>query len=131
MQTDPIADGLTRIRNAVRAGHEEVQISASKLMAELLRIMQAEGYIRGFQKHEEGARALLRIQLKYDEDQAPMINGIERTSKPGIRRYVGKGEIPRVEGGMGIAILSTPKGVMTDQKARKMGVGGELICKVW
>ncbi len=134
MQTDPIADGLTRIRNASNAGHEEVRVPASSLLSELVRLLHAEGYIRGFQREESEEKAgqpHLRIQLKYLEDKTPIIQGLERVSRPGMRQYVGKREIPRVQGGMGVALLTTPKGVMADQKARKLGVGGELLCKVW
>lgn len=131
MVTDPIADGLTRIRNASRAGHDEVRLPAAKLLAEIVRILHAEGYIRGFQRVEEDGRGVLRIQLKYLEGKEPVISGLERASRPGMRQYVGKDVIPRVVGGMGISILTTPKGVVTGSRARKLGVGGELLCKVW
>lgn len=131
MQTDPIADGLTRIRNASRAGHDEVRVPASNLLGEIVRLLHAEGYIRGYQRADEAGRAHLRIQLKYLDDKTPVIQGLERISRPGMRRYSGQRELPRVQGGMGVAILTTPRGVMTDQKARKLNVGGELLCKVW
>ena len=131
VMTDPIADMLTRIRNALMAKHEQVEMPSSKLKLEIARILKAEGYIKNFKIIQEGKKEYLRIFLKYDEEKKPAIVGLERVSKPGRRVYVGVEGIPSVRRGLGIAILSTSKGVLTDQQARKMRVGGEVICKVW
>lgn len=133
---DPIADMLTRIRNAIIAGHTLVAIPSSKMKASIAQILKAEGYISDYEL-VDGARPglkVLRIQLKYvgeRRQRRPVITGLERVSRPGRRVYTGKGEIPWVLSGMGIAILTTPKGVMTGAKARQNGLGGEVICKVW
>lgn len=134
--SDPIADMLTRMRNALMVGHENVAMPSSKIKAAIAQIMLDEGYIAGFQvvDGENAVQKTLRIRLKYTGDRRqrrPVITGMERISRPGRRVYNGKKEIPWVLSGMGIAIVSTPKGVMTDQRARQLGVGGELICKVW
>lgn len=129
--TDPIADYLTRIRNALRAGHKKVDIPASRLKTEITRILQEQHFIHSFVLVEDGKQGILRIYLRYDENEQPVISGLERVSKPGQRKYVGAGEIPRVLNNLGIAILSTSKGVMTGQQARKAGVGGEVLCYVW
>lgn len=129
--TDPIADMLTCIRNASRARHEEVRIPASETKEAIVRLLHQEGYIRGYQRVSEGPQGYLRIVLKYTEDRRPAITGLERASKPGRRVYVGKGQIPRVLGGLGVAIVSTPRGVLTDTEARKAAVGGEVLCRVW
>jgi len=135
--TDPIADMLTRIRNAVMAGHTTVALPSSKIKAAIAQILKEEGYIGGYDIVEDNKQAafkVLRIRLKYvgeRRDRRPVISGLERISRPGRRVYTGKQEIPWVLSGMGIAILSTPKGVMTGQRARQLGVGGEIICKVW
>ncbi len=131
VMTDPIADMLTRIRNALMAKHEQVEMPSSKIKLEIARILKAEGYIKNFKVIQEGRKEYLRIFLKYDEEKRPAIAGLERVSKPGRRVYVGVEDIPSVRRGLGIAILSTSKGVLTDQQARKMRVGGEVICKVW
>ena len=132
MNTDPIADLLTRIRNASRARHEEVQAPASRLKLAIVRVLYEEGYIAGYQFHKDRAQGMIRITLKYTgRRREPVIRGIERVSKPGRRLYVGKRNIPRVEGGIGTAILTTPRGVLTDREALRLGVGGEVICKVW
>jgi small subunit ribosomal protein S8 len=134
--TDPIGDMLTRIRNAVSAGHSNVAMPNSKLKEEIARILQEEGYISGYETADGkivGSK-LLRIQLKYigeRRERRPVITGLERISRPGRRVYTGKQEIPWVLSGIGIAIISTPKGVMTGQRARQLGVGGEVLCKVW
>ncbi|MCC6955800.1 MAG: 30S ribosomal protein S8 [Anaerolineales bacterium] len=134
--TDPISDMLTRIRNAVMSGHPSVAMPSSKIKAEIARIMQEEGYITDYDLVDGkviGSKTL-RIQLKYvgeRRERQPVITGLERISRPGRRVYTGKQEIPYVLYGMGIAILSTPKGVMTGQRARQLGVGGEVLCKVW
>lgn len=129
--TDPIADMLTRIRNAHAVNHEQVDVPASKLKGELARILKEEGYIRDYKVIEEKGRRVLRIFLKYGPNKRRVISGIRRISKPGLRVYAGKDEIPRVLGGLGVAVLSTSKGVLSDRQARKEGVGGEVICYVW
>jgi small subunit ribosomal protein S8 len=131
MTSDPIADMLTRVRNAMQARHPKVDVPASKLKIEIARILKEEGYILNYKVAEEGVKKVIKIYLKYSPDQAPVITAIERVSRPGCRSYVGSGEIPRVQGGLGINILTTPKGVMTGRHARKEGVGGELLCRVW
>jgi small subunit ribosomal protein S8 len=128
--TDPVADFLARIRNAIRARHPKLDIPASKLKLEMARILKEEGYISNFKATEEEGRKLLRVYLKYDGEDAALSN-LNRVSRPGCRVYVGRNEIPRILGGLGIVILTTPKGVMTGQQARKQGVGGEVLCEVW
>lgn len=127
--TDGIADMLTRIRNAVQAQHTSVDVPVSNIKRQIAKILHDEGYIRGFQLVDRGTS--LRIRLKYNEHREPVIHGLKRISKPGRRVYVGKDELPRVLGGMGIAIISTSRGVMTARDARKRGVGGEVIGYVW
>jgi small subunit ribosomal protein S8 len=129
--SDPIADMLTRMRNAMIARHSKVDVPASKLKADIARILKEEGYILNFKIAEEGSRKTIKIYLKYNTTNQPVITKIERVSRPGCRVYVGAREIPRVLGGLGINILTTPKGVMTGRTARKEGVGGELLCHVW
>ncbi len=129
--TDPIADMLTRIRNAVAAKHDYVNVPASKLKLSIARVLKDEGFIRDFEVVEEAPRKTLRIRLIYTGKKEPILSGIRRVSKPGLRVYVQKREIPRVFGGLGVAILSTPEGVMTGQRARQSGVGGEVLCYVW
>lgn len=129
--TDPIADMLTRVRNALSARHQKVDVPASKLKSEIARILKEEGYIANFKLAEEGTLKLIRIYLKYTTASEPAIARIERVSRPGCRVYVGSKEIPPVLGGLGISILTTPRGVMTGKSARKEGVGGELLCQVW
>jgi small subunit ribosomal protein S8 len=131
MQTDPIADFLTRVRNANAAGHDEVRIPSSKLKIEMAKILQSEGYVRGYQLIDDKKQGILRVLLKYGDGKERVISGLKRVSKPGRRVYVGKAEIPRVLGGLGIAILSTPRGMMTDRRARRLGVGGEVMCEIW
>ncbi len=131
MLTDPIADYLTRIRNALQAEHDEVEIPASKLRREISRILKEQGYIRDFSVESGRVGEVIRVKLRYTEDRSPVISGLERVSRPGRRRYVAKGEIPRVFGGMGTAIVSTSSGVMTGHEARKKGVGGEVVAYVW
>jgi small subunit ribosomal protein S8 len=131
VMTDPIADMLTRIRNANHAKHEFVDIPASKIKKEIANILLEEGYIKGFDVIDDGKQGIIRIELKYQQNKERVITGIKRISKPGLRVYVGKEETPKVLGGLGIAILSTSKGIVTDKKARKQGVGGEVICYVW
>ena len=131
MQTDPIADFLTRIRNGLRADHDEVEMPASNFKAELARILQEQGYIDGFRVEPGRVGRTLRVRLKYTEDRKPVILGIERLSRPGRRRYVAAGQVPKVQGGMGTSIVSTSRGVMTGHDARREGVGGELVARVW
>jgi small subunit ribosomal protein S8 len=129
--TDPVADFLTRVRNAIRAKQQKVDVPASKLKAEMARILKEEGYIANFKATEENGQKLLRVYLKYGNNNEATITNLERVSKPGCRVYVGRTEIPRVLGGLGINILTTPRGVMTGREARKQGVGGEILCQVW
>jgi small subunit ribosomal protein S8 len=129
--TDPIADMLTRIRNASSARHEKVVIPASGLKARIAEVLKDEGYIKDYVRHEDGAQGAITILLKYSADREPAISDIKRVSKPGLRRYVSNDAIPRILNGMGIAILSTSKGVMVDREARRQKLGGELICTVW
>jgi small subunit ribosomal protein S8 len=131
VQTDPIADFLTRIRNGLRADHDEVEMPASTFKAEIARILTEQGYIEGFETEAARVGRVLRVRLKYTEDRKPVITGIERLSRPGRRNYVNAGEVPRIQGGMGTAIVSTSRGVMTGHDARRQGVGGELVARVW
>ncbi len=131
MLTDPIADYLTRVRNALRADHPEVEIPASRLKKEMSRILVEQGYVNGFEVEPTPVGESIRIQLKYTEDRDPVISGLKRISRPGRRRYVGGGEVPRVQGGMGTAIISTSTGVMTGHEAKERGVGGEVVAYVW
>ncbi len=130
--TDPIADLLTRIRNGIQARHDRVELPTSKLKVEIARILKSEGFISNFKLVEESkVQGLLRIYLKYSEDGEPVIHGIERISRPGRRVYRNKQEIPRVLDGLGLAIVSTSKGVLAGHDAVKNGVGGEVLCQVW
>ena len=129
--TDPVADMLTRIRNAISARHQKVDIPASKLKLEIARILKEEGYVSNFKATEEEGHKILRIYLKYANNNEAVISQVNRVSRPGCRVYVRRTEIPRVLGGMGINILTTPRGVMTGRQARKQGLGGELLCEVW
>ena len=131
MISDPVADMLTRIRNGLAARHTKVDVPASRLKGEIARILREEGYVANFKLAEEGSRKLIRIYLKYTAANEPVISQIERVSRPGSRVYVGSQEIPRVLGGMGINILTTPRGVMTGRNAKKEGLGGEILCQVW
>jgi len=131
MMTDPIADMLTRIRNGNNAKHETVDIPASNIKKQLAQILLDEGFIKGYDVIEDGKQGIIRIELKYGPNKEKVLTGIKRISKPGLRVYVKSDEIPRVLGGLGIAILSTSKGIMTDKVARKEGIGGEVICYVW
>jgi len=127
MLTDPIADMLTRVRNANMALHDTAAMPTSKMKESLAAVLQAEGYIAGYQVDER----TLTVRLKYDSERRRVLSGIKRASKPGRRIYIGHEEIPRVLGGMGVAVLSTSQGIITGQEARRRGVGGELICTVW
>jgi small subunit ribosomal protein S8 len=131
VQTDPIADFLTRIRNGLRADHDEVEMPSSRFKAEIARILKEQGYIDGYETETARVGRVLRVRLKYTEDRKPVITGLERLSKPGRRHYVTAGEVPRIQGGMGTAIVSTSKGVMTGHEAKREGVGGELVARVW
>jgi small subunit ribosomal protein S8 len=130
-KTDPIADYLTRIRNATRAKHRKVDIPASNLKKQITRILQEESYINNHVFIDDGKQGVIRVYLKYDDNDNSVIEGLKRVSKPGYRRYVGKHAIPRVINNLGISVLTTSKGVMTGQDARKMGVGGEILFFVW
>jgi small subunit ribosomal protein S8 len=131
MNTDPIADMLTRIRNAVRARHPRVDLPASNLKVEIARILKEEGYVSTYKVVDENKRRVLRVFFRYTPDKRSVLTNLKRVSRPGCRRYVGKNEIKPVVGGMGVSILSTPRGIMTGQAARKEGIGGELLCEVW
>jgi small subunit ribosomal protein S8 len=131
MTSDPIADMLTRVRNALSARHPKVDVPASKVKTEIARILKEEGYIANYKVAEEGVKKVIKIYLKYGSDNLPVISGIERVSRPGCRNYAGKNEIPQVQGGLGISILTTARGVMTGRTARKDSVGGEVMCRVW
>ncbi len=128
--TDPIADFLTRIRNAAQARHRTVEIPASNLKANLAGILKHQGFISAYEKVDAGPQGLLRITLRY-VDGKPSMAGMRRVSRPGLRRYAGATELPRVKNGLGIAIISTSQGVMTDKEARRRNVGGEVLCYVW
>ena len=129
--TDPVADMLTRIRNANNAKHETVDVPASNMKKSIAQILLDEGYIKAFQVVEDGTQGVIRITLKYNAGKEKVISGLRRVSKPGLRVYVGADELPRVLKGLGIAIISTSKGVMTDKQARKEHVGGEVLAFVW
>ncbi len=130
--TDPIADMLTRIRNAVQVRHEAVEVPASRMKHSLLKLLSDEGFITSFKSiDEDSVNKKLEVQLRYYEDKTPVIQGLKRVSKPGLRVYVGKNEVPRYFGGIGVAFMSTSRGVMTGQQARRQGVGGELLFYVW
>lgn len=129
--TDPIADMLTRIRNANLAGHDKVVVPSSKIKESIADILKEEGYISGFEKIEDNKQGMLKISMKYGEDRAKVINGIKKISKPGLKVYAKADQIPRVLGGLGIAVISTSKGVISDVQARKEHIGGEVICYVW
>lgn len=129
--TDPIADMLTRIRNGNSARHENVVVPASRMKKEIAKILLDEGFINGFSVEEDGKQGMMTVELKYGPNGEKVITGIKRISKPGLRVYVKAGEVPRVLGGLGIAIVSTSKGIMPDREARKNGIGGEVLCYVW
>ena len=131
MNTDPIADMLTRIRNALVARHDFTDVPASKLKIALAEVLKKEGYIRDFEVRVQGIRRAIRIHLAYTDSREPVITGLQRVSKPGLRVHAQRREIPRVYGGLGVAILSTPEGVLVGKEARRRGVGGEVLCYVW
>ncbi len=129
--TDPIADMLTRIRNGITSHHDRVELPSSKLKVEVARILKSEGFIANYKVVEETPQSVLRIYLKYSDDGEPVIHGIERVSRPGRRVYRGKEDIPQVLGGLGLAIISTSRGVLSGAEAAKTGIGGEVLCQVW
>ncbi len=129
--TDPVADMLARIRNAIHARYQKVDVPASKLKLEIARILKEEGYIANYKSTEEDGHKIVRVYLKYGAGNEAAISNLARISRPGCRVYVGRNDIPRVLGGLGINILTTPRGVMTGKEARKQGVGGEILCEVW
>ncbi len=129
--TDPIADMLTRIRNAGKARFDKVDIPASRMKISLARILKEEGYIKNYKVIKDNRQGLLRLYLKYSEHQIPLIQGLRRVSTPGRRVYCGHAELPKVQGGLGVAVISTSQGVVTDRQARKLQVGGEVLCEIW
>ncbi len=128
--TDPVADYLTRLRNAIQAKHKRVDVPASGLKREITKLLVEQKFITGFTEMKDSPQGTLRIQLKY-QDSRPVITGLKRISTPGLRRYVGSDKLPRVLGGLGIAIISTSRGLMTDRQAREAKLGGEVLCEVW
>ena len=131
MVNDPIADMLTRIRNGLLVRHKQVVVPGSKVLVAVARILKDEGFIKDFEVTKDVPQSQVRIVLKYDRDRKSMVTGLQRVSKPGRRVYVKRTEIPWVLSGLGVAVLSTPQGIMTDQKARRLGLGGEVLCYVW
>lgn len=131
VMTDPVADFLTRIRNGNMVLHETVEIPASRVKVAIAAIMKEEGYIRDYEYIKDGKQGVIRVYLKYGPNKEKVITGIKRISKPGLRVYVKRDEIPKVLGGLGTAVISTSKGLMTDKTARKIGIGGEVICYIW
>ena len=129
--SDPISDLLTRIRNGLQADHDAVELPASRLKNEIARILTEQGYVEAYSVEPGRVGQVLRVVLKYTDDRKPVISGMARVSKPGRRNYVAAGEVPKVQGGMGTTIVSTSRGVMTGHDARRAGVGGELVAKVW
>ncbi|MCI8609479.1 MAG: 30S ribosomal protein S8 [Firmicutes bacterium] len=129
--TDPIADMLTRIRNANIVGHETVEIPASKMKKAIAKILKEEGYIVDYEVIEDNKQGIIKVTMKYGANKERVISGIKKISKPGLKVYAKAGEVPKVLGGLGIAIVSTSKGVISDKEARKLGIGGEVICYVW
>jgi len=129
--TDPVSDMLTRIRNATTVRHDRTDVPASKMKLEIAKILKQEGFIRTFKLLEEGPQGLIRIYLKYADDGEPAIHGVRRISKPGRRVYRGAEDLPKVRNGLGVAVVSTNRGVLTDEQARGLRVGGEVLCEVW
>ena len=129
--TDPIADMLTRIRNATLVRHDRTDLDASKMKMEIAKILKQEGYIRTFKFLEEGPQGTIRIYLKYADDGEPVIHGLQRVSRPGMRVYRGVEDLPKVHNGLGVAVISTNRGVITDEQARGLRVGGEILCEIW
>ena len=131
MMTDPVSDYLVRLRNALAAEHTDVEIPASRLKRDMTRILKEQGYITGFTVEPTAVGEVIKIELKYTDDRRPVIAGMRRVSRPGRRRYVSHGEVPRVQGGMGTAIVSTSSGVMSGHEATQQGVGGEVVAYIW
>ena len=131
MMTDPIADFLTRVRNANMAKHDTVKVPSSKLKQAIAEILKREGFIKDFDLKKDNKQGMLRIFMRYGPDSTKVISGMQRISKPGLRVYAQKDELPKVLGGLGIAVISTSKGVLTDKEARQAGVGGEVLCYIW
>ena len=131
VMTDPVADFLTRIRNANMVMHETVEVPASKTKLAIAEILKNEGYIKEYEQVEDGKQGVIRVYLKYGANKTKVITGLRRISKPGLKVYCKKDEVPKVLGGLGIAIISTSKGIVTDKEARKLGLGGEVLCYVW
>lgn len=131
VMTDPVADLLTRIRNGNMVMHETVEVPSSKIKLGIAQIMKEEGYIKDYEYIEDGKQGIIRIYLKYGQNKEKVITGLKRISKPGLRVYVKKDEVPKVLGGLGTAIISTSQGLMADKNARKKGLGGEVICYIW
>ena len=131
MLTDPIADMLTRVRNASKARFEKVDVPSSRLKAGIIQLLKREGYVKDFTVLNDHNKKILRISLRYDEQNKPIITGLKRVSRPGLRVYARKGTIPSVMSGLGLAIVSTSKGVVTDKEARRLNLGGEVLCFVW
>lgn len=131
MMTDPVADMLTRVRNANQALHDQVRMPASKLKTEIAKLLEDEGYIVGWEESGEGKDKTLLVKLKYDKSRRQVISGIRRISKPGRRVYVDRDSIPKVLGGMGVAVISTSQGLLSGQEAKRRGIGGEILCEVW
>ncbi len=129
--TDPIADMLTRIRNANTVGHKTVEVPASKIKKSIAEILLEEGYINGFEVIDDNKQGIIKIEMKYGANKEKVISGIKRISKPGLKVYAKANEVPKVLGGLGVAIVSTSKGVLSDSKARELGVGGQVICYIW
>ena len=129
--SDPIADMLTRIRNAAGAGHRKVDIPGSRIKTEIARILKTKGFIHNYARVEDNRQGYIRLYLRYSSDDESAIQGLERISRPGLRRYVSVGEVPRVLNGLGVAVLSTSRGILTDSEARMAGVGGEVLCHLW
>jgi len=129
--TDPLADMLTRIRNAGGARFDKVDIPASRMKISLAKILKEEGFIKNYKVIKDNRQGILRVYLKYTSQQQPLIQGIRRVSKPGCRVYTGHAELPKVQGGLGVAVISTSQGVLTDRAARKLNVGGEVLCEIW
>jgi small subunit ribosomal protein S8 len=129
--TDPVSDLLTRIRNATSVRHDRMDVPASKMKLEIAKILKQEGYIRTFKMIEEGPQGTIRIYLKYADDGEPVIHGLRRVSRPGRRVYRGAGELGKVRNGLGVAVISTNRGVVTDEQARGLQVGGEVLCEIW
>jgi small subunit ribosomal protein S8 len=129
--TDPVADLLTRVRNANSAGHDQVEVNSSRLNLEIIRILQSQGFVKSYEVIKDKAQNRVKINLKYGPRKEKVITNLKRVSKPGLRVYTKRGDLPRVLSGLGIAIISTSRGVMTDRDARRLGVGGEVLCYVW